>query len=197
MKRILPKEPESVFCARTGCKMQVSKPIFFMGFKDPYLSDDPKKRMRREAAMALLNEILFSRSGEFYSSLFESGVLNPSFSCGYSIARSFAFNCISGESDTPEIVFDRVMETVERFKQEGISDEELERCRRVLYSDEVRAYDSTEEIANRLLSFVLDEAEMFAYPELIESITKKELYALMDTLFQKQYLSVSVIDPLE
>ena len=194
---MMPSEPETVFKARMGAKMQVSKPIFFMGFKDSFRSDDPQKRMRREAAMTLLDEILFSRAGSLYSSLFESGVLNPSFSCGYSIAESFAFNCISGESDTPEVVFDRVMEEVERVKCEGISDEELERCRRVLYADEVRAYDSTEEIANRLLSFVLDGVEMFSYPDLLESITKEELSSLLDAVFQKSCLSVSVIDPLE
>ena len=194
---VMPCEPETVFRARTEAKMQVSKPIFFMGFKDTFQSEDPMERMRREAAMMLLDEILFSRSGELYSSLFESGVLNPSFSCGYSITRSFAFNCISGESDTPDVVFERVMEAVERVKREGISDEELERCRRVLYADEIRAYDSTEEIANRLLSFVLDGSEMFAYPELLESITKEELSTLLDTVFDRSYLSVSVIDPLE
>ena len=49
----------------------------------------------------------------------------------------------------------------------------------------------------RLLSFVLDGVEMFSYPDLLESITKEELSSLLDTVFQKSCLSVSVIDPLE
>ena len=197
VSREMPIEPGTVYLPRSEARMQVSKPIFFMGFKDPFFPKDPKERIRRDAAMALLNEILFSRSGKFYNELFESGLINPSFSCGYSISESFAFNCISGESETPEVVFDKGWEAVERFQKEGISDEDLERCRRVLYADEVRAYDSTEEIANRLLAFAMDGAELFSYPTLIEQITKDELMELLCTLYQREYLSVSVIDPLE
>ena len=193
----MPNEPETVYQARVQSRMQVAKPIFFMGFKDSFFPKDSAARIRRDAAMALLNEIMFSRSGRFYNELFEEGVITPSFSCGYSVAENFAFNCISGESDTPDVVTQKVMETVERFREEGISDEDLERCRRVLYADEIRAYDSTEEIANRLLSFVMDGADLFAYPELIEAITKEELMDLLHTLYRQEYLSVSVIDPLE
>ena len=190
-------EPTTVKQARVSAEMQVSKPIFFMGFKDPCVPTDPAERIRRDAAMTLLDEVLFSRSGDFYNALFEEGRLSPSFTFGYSIGEDFAFNCISGESDTPALVIDRVMEYVEQVKREGISDETLERCRRVLYSDEVRAYDSTEEIANRLLSFVLDDADMLAYPTLIEQVTREELTALLNTLYRREYLSVSVIQPLE
>ncbi len=195
--RTVPAEPQTVFQSRAEARMQVSKPIFFIGFKDPFFPSEPNARIRRDAAMTLLDEILFSRGGAFYSSLFESGILNPSFACGYSIAETFAFNCISGESDTPDAVLERLTEVVEQFKREGIPDEELERARRVLYADEVRAYDSTEEIANRMLSFALDGVDMFAYPALLESITKEEILSLLDTLFCEQYRSVSVIYPLE
>jgi predicted Zn-dependent peptidase len=196
VKRILPDEPKSVCQESVRTAMQVSKPIFFMGFKDVSFEGDVVSRLRRDAAMTLLGEILFSRSGEFYNSLFESGKITPSFSAGYSIAESFAFYCLSGEADHPEEIFEAVLGAVERVKKEGISTEDLERCRRVMYADEVRAYDSTEEIANRLLSFALEGGEIFSYPDLIEAITREELTALLDEVFCKERLSVSIIDPL-
>ena len=197
VERVAVCEPQEVCDKRTEARMQVSKPIFFIGFKDREIPTNAQDRIRRDAAVTLLNEILFSRSGEFYSELFESGVLNPSFSCGYSIAEGFAFNCISGESDTPDVILDAVGKHVAKMRECGISNEELERARRVLYADEIRAYDSTEEIANRLLSFVLDGVDLFSYPELLESITKEELHSLLDTVFDETYRSVSVIYPLQ
>ncbi len=197
VRRVLPNEPKSVCRERVDARMQVAKPIFFMGYKDNDFQGTPMERMRRDAAITLLNEILFSRSGDFYNELFEQGMLAPSFTCGYSICETLAFNCISGESEKPDDVIARVQEYLERVKREGISDEDIERCRRVLYADEVRAYDSTEEIANRLLSFVIDGGEMLAYPEMIAQITKEELVSLSDGLFNRANLSVSVIYPLE
>ena len=78
----------------------------------------------------------------------------------------------------------------------GLSDEDFERCRRVMYSDEIRAYDSTDEIANRLLSFVFDGSEMFDVPAVLQSITKEELEELLHTLYQPQYFAMSVVRPL-
>ena len=196
VKRILKEEPTTVRNPFVSARMQVSKPIFFFGFKDCHIDANPEARLRRDAAMTLLGEILFSRSGDLYNALFESGKLNPSFSVGYSGAESFAFYCLSGESDQPSEILDAVFEAVDRLRVNGIPKEEMERCRRVLYADEIRAYDSTEEIANRLLSFVLDGGEMFSYPELIESVTEQELIRLLDEVFCKENLAVAVIDPL-
>ena len=83
------------------CRMQVSKPLFYIGIKDPKIPDDPRERLRRDAAMTLLDEILFSRSGELYNALFEEGIITPSFFSGYSLADNFAYHCISGEADDP------------------------------------------------------------------------------------------------
>ena len=143
--------------------------------------------------MSLLNEILFSQSGELYSSLFEEGIITPSYSFGYSSADGFAFNCISGESDQPEAVLSRIRAYVARVCREGIDREVFERCRRALYSDEIRAYDSTEEIANRLLSFVFDGADMFSVPELLQSITCEELETLMRDFYGAERYAMSVI----
>lgn len=193
---VMPNEPHTVEKPRIETRMQVSKPIFFMGFKD-ICESDPQKRLRRDATFTLLDEILFSRSGEFYNSLFERDLLTPSFTAGYSSAESFALNCVSGESDNPEAVVGEIGRYMARVFEEGIKDADIERCKRVLYADEIRAYDSTEEIANRLLSFVLDGAEIFSYPELIESITKEELTLALGALLADACHSVSVIYPLE
>ena len=147
--------------------------------------------------MTLLDEILFSRSGELYSALFEEGVITPSFFSGYSCTDSFAYHCISGEADDPEEVLRRVKDYLAQVIESGIDREVFERCRRVLYSDELRAYDSTEEIANRLLSFVFDDAEMFSYPALLQSVTVEELEELLKSSFREEYFAISTVYPLE
>lgn len=195
--RIVPEDEKCVFAARTSCKMQVSKPIFSIGIKDPVVLSDPKTRLRRDAAMTLLDEVLFSRSGELYNSLFEQGLITSAFYAGYSCTDRFAYHCISGESDTPEEVLARVRDYIARVQREGIDREVLERHRRVLYADEIRAFDSTEEIANRLLSFVFDDAEIFSYPTLLQEISYEEVTELLHSVFRDEYFTLSTVEPLE
>ena len=177
--------------------MQVAKPVFSIGIKDVNVPVDPVQRMRRDAAQSLLEEILFSRSGRFYNDLFEEGLITPSYSYGYSIAEGFAFHAITGECDTPETVEARLWEYLNRVKREGIDREEFERCRRTLYADEIRNYDSTEDIATSLLTFVFDGVELFDYPNVIEALTLEELTPLLDEMIDRSAICLSVVYPLE
>ena len=194
--RIYPTEPAGVRRTRIETKMQVAKPIFNIGIKDNILPTDAGERLRRDLCITLLDEILFSQAGSFYATLFEQGLISHSFSHGYSATERFAFHCISGESENPEAVYDFLMDYLEGVKKNGISTEDFERCRRVMYADEIRAYDSTDEIANRLLSFVFDGSEMFDVPAVLQSITKEELEELLHTLYQNEYFAMSVVRPL-
>ena len=67
----------------------------------------------------------------------------------------------------------------------------------MLYADELRAYDSTEEIANRLLSFVLDGVSMFDATEVLQAVTKQEVEELLASAYRREYYAMSVILPQE
>ncbi len=195
--RLFPAEPKSIRRARVNARMQVAKPIFYIGIKDNGRFESPEEKLRHDLSVALLNEILFSQAGPFYSQLFEDGLVSPSFSFGYSCDNDqFAFTCLSGESKAPEAVYDALMDYLEGVKKNGLSDEDFERCRRVMYADEIRAYDSTDEIANRLLSFVFDGSQIFDVPTVLQTITKKELEELLHTLYTPTNFAMSVVRPL-
>ena len=91
---------------------------------------------------------------------------------------------------------EKLKEYLSEVRKNGISEEDFERCRRVMYSDEICAYDSTEEIASRLLSFVFEDSEMFSCPSVLESITKDELELLLETAFADDCFALSVVRPL-
>ena len=191
-----PEEPFAVIGkSRTSLTMPIAKPLFTVGIKDCVTGLSPDERFHRETAMSLLCDILFSRSGSLYNELFEEQLISPAFSAGYSSTESFAFTCLSGEADDPDRVFEKILSYVERIKRTGIDDEDFERCRRVLYADELRAYDSTEEIANRLLSFVLDGVPMFSATDVLQSLSKQTLEELLHSVYQASNYAFSVILP--
>ena len=208
--RVLPKKGENIPVERwidaegkaayrsfVSTRMQVAKPIFSIGIKDVDIPKDPRERIRRDAALSLLEEILFSRSGRFYNALFEEGLITPSYSYGYSIAEGFAFHALTGECDDPEEIERRFLSFLEEAKREGVSREDFERCRRALYADVIRYYDSTEDIATELLTFVFDGGELFDYPSVIESLTWEEINTLLLELPDRSALCLSAVYPME
>ncbi len=191
------EEPLAPRRARVECRMSVSKPVFHIGVKDTAVPREPEARLRRDLAINLLGDILFSQSGDFYSEMFESGRITPSYSADYSTMEGFGYYCIAGESEDPDGVMEALLAYLSRVEREGIDPEAFERCRRAMYADEIRAYDSTEEIANRLLTFVFDGSELFAPLSILQDFTAGEMEALLAEFFRPEQFSLSVVYPLK
>ena len=190
-------EPETVKESRKTARMPVAKPMFYLATKDVVLPADPEARLRRDAVISILSEALFSKSTAFYSELFEERLLTPSYSCGYSGTARFALHSICGESPDPEEFLRRLTGYLEKVTREGIDPVDLERARRCLIADEIRSFDSTEEIGNSLLSYSLEDVGLFSYLPLLESVTLAECQALIPQFFLPERICLSVILPSE
>ena len=188
-------EPPHVHRAKTVAAGQVAKPIFSIGVKDTDIPADPRSRLKKDAAMAILSEMLFSESGELYNSLFDEGLISPELSADYALTRDFAFLQISGEAYEPELVFEKIKAYLAEKQKTGLLREDFERCRRIEYAEYIKSFDSTEEIANTLLSFVFEGVELFSYAEVLESIEFSYVEALLDQMFVPDHYTLSVIVP--
>ena len=197
VERYCEKEPRRVRRRESRIRMQVAKPIFYIGIKDNDVPKTGEEILRRDAVMSLLDEVLFSTAGELYGSLLEEELVTPSFSAGYSISPRFGFHCIGGESWHPERVLERIRTYLSRVAREGIDPETLERSRRVLYADEIRGYDSTEEIATDLLYSAFSGTRLFSYPEVLQSVMREELEAALSELLLEDHFVLSVVEPME
>lgn len=178
-------------------KMQVSKPLFNIGFKDTDIPQDPYERQKKDAAMAILDEMIFSRAGELYSYLFENDIISPNLSYGYTMSASSAYNSVAGEADDPSLVLDEIFKYIEKLRQSGLSEEDFLRGKRVMYAEFVKSFDSTDNIANNLLSFICEDFEMLSYADIIASVTLDDVYKLFETAFDKNTVTLSVIKPID
>ena len=190
-------ESASVFKARSEKRMKVAKPIFNIGIKDTDIPHSPAERLKKDAAMSILNEMLFSRAGKLYSELFESAMISPEMSYCYTINESFAFNSIAGEADDPDAVLAKIREHLEKASEEGLSISDFERGKRVMYAEFVKEFDSTEGIANSLFSFIFDGAEILNYAEIINSVRFEEVSALFEKVFKDEFFTISIVYPLD
>ena len=178
-------------------RMQVSKPIFNIGFKDTDIPHTPTERQRKDAIMTILDEMIFSSAGDLYQYLFENDLISPHLSFGYSCSSDAAYNSIGGYADDPKRVLNELLAHIEKLKANGLSYEDFLRGKRVSYAEFVKSFDSTDNIANNLLSFVFDGYEMLSYPELINSITFEDVNNVFQTAFDPDTVTLSVVLPLD
>ena len=177
-------------------KMQVSKPLFNIAFKDTDIPTNAHDRQKKDAVMAILDEMLFSRAGELYNYLFENDIISPNLSCGYTISETFAYNSIVGEAEDPQLVLKEIKKHIRKMIAKGLSQDDFECFKRVMYAEFVRSFDSTDSIANNLFSFASEGAELLSYADIISSVTLEDVEELLKTSFKEEKTTLSVVLPI-
>lgn len=191
------KEKPCVYQSYVEAKMQVSKPMFNIGIKDTDISSDVNERQKRDAVYSILDEMIFSRAGELYSSLFERDLISPHLSYGYTISPTSAYNSIAGEADNPKQVLEEILKYIDLLKEKGLSYDDFIRGKRVMYAEFVKSFDSTDNIANNLMSMTFDGAELLSYADTVESVTFDDVKTLFESAFDKEKITLSVVLPLD
>lgn len=207
--KVLKKQPElkiesvyavedaKVFKPYTTRKMQVSKPLFNIGVKDVDISSDRVERMKKSAGISIMNSALFGRSSKFYNALYEEGLISSSFGSWDEHSQAFSFISLSGESKNPDEVFKRFKEYIAETQESGINKTVFERCKRVLFANAVKGFDSTEDIANNFLNYIFEDADIFEYIDIISGIDYDYVSQLLIDMYKDDYYTLATVYPLD
>ena len=179
-------------------RMQVAKPLFSIGVKDTEISADPAERMKKNAALTVLENMLFGGASPFFNDLYREGLVSQSFGAWHDHNCSMSMLCVQGDSDEPEKVYEKFKEYIAEIKAKGLSQHDFERCRRVMYAGYVKSFDSTEEIANNFLgNFVFDGGDILDYAEIIRSLDLEYTSDIFGRLFDESHYTLATVLPLE
>ncbi len=190
-------EKAEVYKAHSEIKMQVSRPQFAIGVKDTDIPTCPREFSKKDFGMRILNEILFSSSTDFFNEMYENGILNSQFSCEYDSTFSFAYNYYSGETDNPDAFFETIKSYIFECQNKQIDPDAFLRAKRTVYADFVRLFDSTDEIANELVSYAMLDIDIFDNVDILDEIDIEYVEQLLKNSFKEEYFAISVISPIE
>ena len=178
-------------------KMAVERPIFSIGFKDSKAPEEPYARRRRQILCEILTGVIFSSSNELYNSLFKKGIMTSPFSYGEEYGRSFSLCYASGECDDPELLQNEIRKYLKRLKKNGISREDFERRKKIIYASDVKTYDFTWDVASALLDNAFTDVDIFEESNMLASLTIDDANALLRELFRENNMTCSIVIPSE
>lgn len=188
-------EPREVKNSYVEKKMPVGKPLFCIGIKDCDIPSSPIERYKKVEGMNILLHMMLSEAGEFYLDMLEQGIVSPGFDSGYSASPSTAYVMISGESDDPRLLLEKIKGHIAEYREKGLVREDFEREKKCVYASYISDFDSTEDIAFALTSYAYDGIDLFEQPSIIESITFDYVTELLNRVFDEECFTLSVIRP--
>ncbi len=192
IKRIYPEKEIGISKEYKEDKMEVSLPIFAVGYKDDEGMND--EIVKKHIAIEILLNMIIGKSSDAYKELYESGELLSVPDMDYEFAEEYAHILISGQSKNPNKVKEKIEEAVERYKSEGLSDEHFSRIKKKIYGDYVAEYNGVGDIARMFLSDSMKNINSFDYIEKYNEVTKAYTEEVLKNVFKKDNMVMSVIN---
>ncbi len=187
-----PEEPETIVQERIEQKMEVSIPMYTIGIKVKPI-DKPKDMVKRDVAVQILLELLIGKSSKLYKQLYDEGIISGGIGGSFEFSDNYAHILISGQSNDPDQVYDKIKQEVHRQKQEGISKEDFHRIKKKLYGEYIKEYDDIENTANMFLSNYFLGINSFDYLNQMDAIDVEFVTQVLNDVFRNEKMVISII----
>lgn len=189
-------EPTSVVEARVDEAQPVASPRVLIGWKDSPVAPG-QALLRRSLEQGLLLELLFGRSTAFYEAHYAAGLLDGSFSHGWSGGRSgYAHAVVGGETRDPDAFVAAVAARVREARAQGLDRDDFARLRNRAYGSFVRSWNGVEQVVSQVTSARLNGWDVLGYVEAVEAVKLGELEAGLELLLDDAKRVVSVVRPV-
>jgi predicted Zn-dependent peptidase len=189
-------EPEGVGQSLVEKKLKVSKPLFHIGIKDPETGLFGIDLAKKSAEIDILLSMMFGKSSDFYTRLYNLGKINNKFEAGAEIEPEFSHLVLGGESEDPGYVMDAAMAEFEDKIRNGLNRQDFERFKKAGYFDSVSLFDSTENIANSMMNCLFRGYDTLDVPEIIGGVKLEDVERRLNRLFKEENFIMSVINPI-
>ncbi len=196
IKKIYPDEPKSVCKKKVEQSLSVSMPLFMIGFKDTDTGYSGDKLLEKFIEVSIINKMLFGKGTEFYKELADSGLINDNFSYDYTAQPDYGHVTIEGESADAELVYDKIISYVDKMKKEGLSEDDYERTKKVIWGDYIRSYNDVENFAHAFLNSYMMDTMYTNFENAYKMITFEKITDRFNNLFDTEKTSISIINPL-
>ena len=197
IKRIYPKEEETIVKEEIEQTLEVSQPIFTIGIKDTRKEcalESKNEIVKKHIAMEILLNLLLGRSSKLYKKLYQEGIIYGVPSLDYEFSKNYGYVLIQGQSNNPQKVKEMLITEIEKFKNEGINEEDFNRIKKMLYADYVKNYNSVDNIATDLIMNFFKGISSFDYIEEFSTLSLQDVEYVLKEVFNKEKMVLSVIN---
>jgi len=196
-ERIYPDEPKNVKSSVVTKKMQVATPLFSVGIKDNDCPKSGRELAVKKAEYEILLDLMFSKSAPFFTKMTKSGIIDDDFSIAYDGHETFGYCELSGSAKEPKAAYEEIKKEIAHYKETGFDDESFERIKRARYASLLHIFNSTEDIANDMISALFDGSDILDYPEICAAVTKENVEKRLREGFFEDNFTLSEIYPLD
>jgi len=195
IKRFYGNEPTSVNEKTVTKKLDVSVPMFMLGFKDPDCGYDGRALLKKDIELSIISELLFGKTSPLYTELYNGGYILGGMDAETACETAYGYVALSGESREPETVRKMVFEGVKKAQETGLLAADVERVRRAMTGQYIKQFNNLNAVAHQYMGQVFNNIDLFDFPAVMKEITLEDLNKRLRSYFDPERSVLSVIMP--
>ncbi len=187
-------EPAGANQSTYEVRMEVSSPIYYVGFKCP---PPPRGResLRAQLVGELAAELLCGASSPLYARMYRAGLVNKTFGAEFCLEPGAAFLLAGGQGKDPETVRQMLLQEARKLAAGELDPARFDRVRRACYGARVRGLNSLEETCISLARDYFAGACYFDFGQLYERITPEEVLRFLGENITEERSALSIVSP--
>ena len=190
--RIYPEEKLEINKKYVEKEMEVSLPLFMIGFKDN-IKDKYNEVVKRHIAIEIILNMLIGKSSNLYNELYKEGYLLSQPDLEYEFGNEYSHVLIGGQSKNPQKVYEKIAEKIQEMKNNDINVREFERIKKKIYGDYAVEYNNVADIGRMFTSDYIKGINSFEYMDKFEEIDAEYAKQVLNEIFTEDKMIMSVI----
>ncbi|CEO13020.1 peptidase [[Clostridium] sordellii] len=195
IERFYPEEPKTVNEKEIVAEFPISMPMFNIGFKDSDVGMKGKELLRKEVITEILLDMILKRGSEIFEELYMSGLINDNFGCGFTSQVDYGYTLIGGESNESRKVKDTIIKYINKYKEDGLSEDDFNRVKKKKMGQFIKYFDSVNFIANNFISYKFKGINLMDYLEVIKQVKFEEVEERLKNHLKEENCSISIVEP--
>lgn len=188
-------EPETVCKHEMVQKLEISQPMFNIGFKAK--PESGIEALKAEIETNFVLSLIADESSDFYKKLYDEGLINSTFSSEVFMGDGYFCSIFGGESRNPKLVRDRIIEEINRCKKEGMDEARFNLIKKAYYGSLIRSLNDAEAVATAMLNNGMEKLSAFDNIEIVAACTFEDVTKRLEKQFNTDNVVISIIEPID
>lgn len=190
VKKIIVNEPEEIVEPIVEKNMDISMPLFIIGYKDKI---ECENQVKKDLALEIIFNILIGDSSNLYQELYEQGNLISQPIFIYENSKEYSHFIIQGQSEKYQDVIQKIEKKIEDLKSNGIDENDFNRIKKKIYGEYVKSYNDVGAIASSFLQNYFRKINPFDYFEEFTGLDKIYTEQILNEVFDKNKKVISIV----
>ena len=190
----MPEESSEVVQKKIEDRLEVSMPLFNIGYKEKPLSR--KVLVKALAELEILTEIITGEGSRFYREAYDNHLIGATFSSEIFTGPDYFAILFDGESRQPMEVYKALNQAIKGFKKNGILPDEFNVAKRAVYGRYVRGFNNVENIAYSLITTYFQNVDLYDMIETVAAVTFDDVTKRLAGTMEEERSAISIVNPI-